>query len=343
MPLGEQSLSSRMRKRLSTETALKFIEQALAATAHAHQAKIIHCDIKPDNFILFPDNQLKLTDFGFSKVAVRTLKASGSGTVGYIAPEQAVGRPRFQSDVFSLGLVCYELLSGYLPEWPYGWPPRRIKRVREKLNPKLVDWLRRSIEVRPEKRFKNAVTMYREFKRLRNGVHKKKRKTGGNGSDDASLWQKVLFRTFQRKYRKALETRYECRQCSGPVSEPMRGCPWCGTDKPVDRHECQNAAECPRCHRCAKLDWQYCAWCYGPGFEVETKRSYGDKRYVTKCQNEKCRRPLMPFMRYCPWCHAKVKRPWRLPGSATRCPHCRWGVDTDFWHYCPWCTKALEQ
>jgi len=343
MPLGEQSLAQRMRKRLSTDTALKFIEQALAAAAHAHQAKIIHCDIKPDNFILFPNNQLRLTDFGFSKVAVRTVKASGSGTVGYIAPEQAVGRPQFQSDVFSLGLVCYELLSGYLPEWPYDWPPPRIQRVREKLNPKLVDWLRRSMEVRPEKRFKNAVTMYREFKRLRNGVHKKKRKRRSNGADDPSLWQKVLFRTFQRKYRKVLETRYECRHCSGPVSEPMRGCPWCGTEKPVDRHECKNTAECPRCHRCAKLDWHYCAWCYGPGFEVETTRRYGDKRYVAKCQNEKCRGPLMQFMRYCPWCHAKVKRPWRLPGSATRCPHCRWGVDTDFWHYCPWCTKALEQ
>ena len=173
MPLGERSLSSRMRRRFSTESSLQLIEQALAALAHAHRANVIHCDIKPANFILFPNNQLKLTDFGFSKVAERTLKASGSGTVGYIAPEQAVGRPKFQSDVFSLGLLIYELLSGYLPEWPYTWPPPEIKRVREKIGPKLADWLRRAIEVRPEKRFKNAATMYREFKRLRNGAGKK--------------------------------------------------------------------------------------------------------------------------------------------------------------------------
>src|SRR4029453_14866868 len=166
MPLGERSLSGRMRRRLSTQSAFRLIEQALAAVAHAHRASVIHCDIKPDNFIVFPDNQLKLTDFGFSKVAQRTVKASGSGTVGYIAPEQALGRPKFQSDVFSLGLVIYELLSGYLPEWPYDWPPRHIKRVREKLKPKLVDWLRRAVQVRPEDRFKNGVAMYREFKRL---------------------------------------------------------------------------------------------------------------------------------------------------------------------------------
>ena len=170
MPLGERSLASRMRRRLSTDSALHLIEQALAAVAHAHSANVIHCDIKPDNFILFPDNRLKLTDFGFSKVAERTLRASGSGTVGYIAPEQAVGRPKFQSDVFSLGLVIYELLSGYLPEWPYDWPPPEVKRVREKLGAKLMGWLRRAIEVRPENRFKNAATMYREFKRLRNGA-----------------------------------------------------------------------------------------------------------------------------------------------------------------------------
>jgi serine/threonine-protein kinase len=343
MPLGERSLANRMRSRMATDSALHLVEQALAAVAHAHGQNVIHCDIKPDNFILFPNNRLKLTDFGFSKVAQRTLKASGSGTVGYIAPEQAVGRPRFQSDVFSLGLVIYELLSGHLPEWPYDWPPRGIKRVRSKLKPSLVDWLRHAIQVRPESRYRNAVTMYREFRRVRNGAARKKRATRrGNSADDPALWQTVLFRQFQRKYRKALDTRYECRHCSGPVAELMQACPWCGTEPPLDRHASREPAECPRCHRGVKLDWHYCPSCYGPGFEVETTRRYADRRYVAKCQNEKCRGPLMAFMRYCPWCRAKTRRPWKLPGSETRCPHCRWGVDTNYWHHCPWCTKALE-
>jgi hypothetical protein len=342
MPLGELSLAQRMRRRLSTKTALSLTEQALAAVAHAHSLNIIHCDIKPDNFILFADNQLKLTDFGFSKVAQHTLKASGSGTVGYIAPEQAVGRPMFQSDVFSLGLVIYELMSGVLVEWPYTWPPEGIERLRAKLGPALTEWLRRAIAVRPQDRYKNAVVMRQEFKRIRNGAARKKRNASQkNESVDPALWEKVLFRQFQRKYRKALDTRYQCRQCSGPVSEAMQACPWCGEERPLERFETAFPATCPRCHRGSKLDWHYCPWCYGVGFEVETSRKYPDRRYTHSCDNPKCRGPLMPFMRYCPWCRSKIKRAWKLPGSKERCPSCHWGVDTDFWHHCPWCTKAL--
>jgi serine/threonine-protein kinase len=343
MPLGDLSLGERMRRRVSTETALQLAEQALASVAHAHRCKVIHCDIKPDNFVVFPGNQLRLTDFGFSKIAMHTLRASGSGTVGYIAPEQAVGRPMFQSDVFSLGLVLYELFSGYLPGWPYAWPPENIERVRARLNPKLVEWLRRAIEVRPEKRYKNAAVMYKEFKRLRNGASKKKRRAKrGHGADDPTLWQHVLFKQFQRKYKKTLDTRYQCKHCGGPLAETMVACPWCGTASNFRDAKTAYPAECPRCHRGAKLDWRFCGWCYGPGFEVTTTRRFADRRYSGRCANEKCRGDLMPFMRYCPWCRTKVKKAWKLPGSASTCPSCHWGVDRDYWHHCPWCSKALE-
>jgi len=343
MPLGECSLGERMRKRLATATALDYIDQALAAVAHAHHCKIIHCDIKPDNFILFPDNQLRLGDFAFSKIAQRTLKhASGSGTVGYMAPEQAVGRPMFQSDVFSLGLLAYELFSGHLHDWPYDWPPEHIQRVRQRLKPSLLDWMGRATQVRPEKRYPDAVAMYREFKRLRQG-NGKKRRTQRQKSVDPALWEQVRFKQFQRKYRKTLDTRYECSSCAGPVSEAMRACPWCGVEPPLLRFKTTYPAVCPRCRRGTKLDWRYCAWCYGYGFEIETTRRYSDIRYEAQCANGRCRGPLMPFMRYCPSCRTKVKRPWKLPPGRDRCPSCRWGVDLDFWQHCPWCAKALRQ
>ena len=149
MDLGQESLADRIERRTSTALALDLAGQGLSALAHAHEHKIIHCDIKPENFILFPENRLKLADFGFAKISLRTLKASGSGTIDYIAPEQAMGRPKFQSDVFSMGLVLYRMLTGVLPEWPFEWPFRGHDRLRGKVGPEFVKFLRRALAVDP--------------------------------------------------------------------------------------------------------------------------------------------------------------------------------------------------
>jgi serine/threonine-protein kinase len=167
MRLGIETLADRMTRRMSTGLALDFASQALAAVAHAHANKIIHCDVKPENFILFPGNRLRLSDFGFSKVALRTVKASGSGTLGYLAPEQALGRPMFQSDVFALGLMTYQLFSSQLPDYPYEWPMPGYARIRSKLRRRTITWLRKSLEFRHQDRFRNAVTMENAFRDIR--------------------------------------------------------------------------------------------------------------------------------------------------------------------------------
>lgn len=167
MPLGEETLGDRLTRRLGTAKALDFTEQILSAVAHAHSLRIIHCDIKPENFILFGPDYLRLTDFGFAKLARGRMEASGSGTVGYVAPEQAMGRPMLQSDVFSLGLVLYRMFSGTLPKWPYEWPPDGHQRLRQKLHPAMVDLIRRAIEVRPARRFRDAIQMYNAYRRVR--------------------------------------------------------------------------------------------------------------------------------------------------------------------------------
>jgi serine/threonine protein kinase len=167
MRLGIETLADRMTRRISNRLALDYATQALAAVSHAHANKIIHCDVKPENFILFPDNQLRLSDFDFSKIALRTVKASGSGTLGYLAPEQALGRPMFQSDVFALGLVIYQIFSGRLPEYPYEWPMPGYARIRSKLKRKTITWLRKSLEFRHQDRYRNAVTMENAFKEIR--------------------------------------------------------------------------------------------------------------------------------------------------------------------------------
>ncbi|MBM3963816.1 MAG: serine/threonine protein kinase [Planctomycetes bacterium] len=165
--LGEKTLADRLKKRVSFKTALEYIEQMTSAVAYAHRNRIIHCDIKPENLILHSDGRLQLTDFGIAKVAqrtiIRTMVASGSGTIGYMAPEQAMGRPSAKSDVFSLGLMSYRILAGVLPEWPYEWPQRGYANLRRKAHPELIAWLKRSLEIRPNRRYQDANEMLRAF------------------------------------------------------------------------------------------------------------------------------------------------------------------------------------
>jgi eukaryotic-like serine/threonine-protein kinase len=170
MPLGTDTLGARLQRRISTAKALDFSHQILSGVAHAHEEGIIHCDIKPDNFILFPGNLVRLTDFGFSKLARPRIQASGSGTVGYVAPEQAMGRPVLASDVFSVGLVLYRMLSGSLPHWPYDWPPPGAARLRQKLHPDVIALIRRAIEVKPSHRFRDGMQMLAAFERIRRPV-----------------------------------------------------------------------------------------------------------------------------------------------------------------------------
>ena len=343
MELGEESLADRIERRISTARALDLAGQAIAALAHAHEHRIIHCDIKPENYILFPGNQLKLCDFGFAKISLRTLKASGSGTIDYIAPEQAMGRPKFQSDVFSLGLVLYRLLSGKLPEWPFAWPMEGHERLEAKVRPELVEMLRKAIQLDPKDRYRDAVQMMAAFDQVQSHARRQKRSRARGDRKAGTAWRRMQWREFQRQYRKVLDTRHQCRNCDGPVSESMRACPWCGFDNPARSSESSMPSSCPRCERGVKNDWDYCPWCYGPGFVEETTRRYPDKRYSARCSNKRCRGQLMPFMRYCPWCRMKVRRPWKLEGSRHHCKACGWGIAREFWNYCAWCREPVER
>lgn len=162
-PLGIETLGDRMQRRIALSTAVDYARQFLDALAFAHGRRIMHCDVKPDNLILFPEGRLCLSDFGLSRIALRTMRASGSGTLGYMAPEQAMGRPSFRSDVFAAALVLYRLFAGKLPEWPFEWPPLGIERLRKTLPDEMEDFLRTGLRVNWRDRYVNAIQMRDAF------------------------------------------------------------------------------------------------------------------------------------------------------------------------------------
>jgi serine/threonine-protein kinase len=166
MPLGEESLGDRLKRRISTRRAIDYLEQLLDAVAHAHENHIIHCDIKPDNMILFPGNELRLADFGVAKVSQKTLSATIRGTVGHMAPEQAMGKASYQSDVFAIGLVAHRMLTSHWPEWPFKWPLEGHNRLRGRVHPKFIVWLKKSLEPTARKRFKSAIHMRDAYIRI---------------------------------------------------------------------------------------------------------------------------------------------------------------------------------
>jgi len=117
-----ESLSALLKRvgRLPVDRALGFVAQAAAALQAAHDAGVVHRDVKPGNLLVTPDDQVKITDFGIARATgdATRLTAAGQvlGTAYYLSPEQARGRrvgPA--SDIYALGVVAYECLAGRRP------------------------------------------------------------------------------------------------------------------------------------------------------------------------------------------------------------------------------------
>jgi len=108
------------RVRVSVEQTLTLMEQACTGVGYAHRAGLVHCDIKPQNLLITPDNRLKVVDFGIARALASITPGEKAeivwGSPHYFSPEQAAGMaPSPASDVYSLGVIMYEMLTGQLP------------------------------------------------------------------------------------------------------------------------------------------------------------------------------------------------------------------------------------
>ena len=103
---------------LDPARAIAITKQILVATRFAHRRNVIHRDLKPHNVILDEEENVKVTDFGIARAGASDITEVGAimGTAQYLSPEQAQGRPvTEESDLYSIGVVLYELLTGRAP------------------------------------------------------------------------------------------------------------------------------------------------------------------------------------------------------------------------------------
>lgn len=183
-PIGEYASAAK----LATAARLELIAKVCDAVEHAHQKGVIHRDLKPANILVDASGAAKVLDFGIARVtnsdAVRTMGETRTGqligTLAYMSPEQAGGDPRMldtRSDVYALGVIAYELLTGQLP---YGLdgkpladavriiaeqPARPLGSTHRTLRGDLETIVSKSLFKEPDRRYASAAEMATDIRR----------------------------------------------------------------------------------------------------------------------------------------------------------------------------------
>ena len=197
-------------RQLPIDQVVEYVKQIAEALYAAHEKGVIHRDIKSENIMLTPAGQIKVMDFGLARIkgaSELTKSASTGGTVAYMSPEHLDGREiDTRADIFSFGVVFYELLSGHLPfkgESPstminsiLNKEPEPLTKYREDTPRAILQIVQRTLEKEKEKRYENIINLLDDLSDKQNG------KNNIRQSDLAKMSQKRKWRSL--KYNRGL-------------------------------------------------------------------------------------------------------------------------------------------
>ncbi|MFW5998694.1 MAG: Stk1 family PASTA domain-containing Ser/Thr kinase [Halanaerobiaceae bacterium] len=193
------------RRKLPVVEALDIANQICSALIVAHENNIIHCDIKPHNILISSDKKVKVTDFGIARaVTTSTLTMTDTimGSAHYFSPEQAKGgKIKTHSDLYSVGIVLYEMLTGEVPFTGKSPVSVALKHIQEEAKspreinsniPQSVsDLVMKALNKKPGERFSSAKKMKKEITRVIKRLNKKENNTVvESGPEDTKIIMK---------------------------------------------------------------------------------------------------------------------------------------------------------
>lgn len=312
-------------RRLPVKVALGLTLEMAEALEAIHAEALVHRDLTPSNIILDRRNRRPvLCDFGIARdLGLSTQTGTTAGTLAYMPPEQMRGRATPRTDVFALGVVLFEMLTGLCP-WGEArtaiiayrilrFDKRRLTRQMSLVPEALRPILSRALARDPQERFPSMGS----FRRALAEIHVRRRG-----------------RSVEELLDDYYDVRRVCTGCGSDLITHMRFCPECADRKRLIWAD-HLPGRCPRCEWEKSPVWKYCGWC---GSEFARSRE-GKDPAVCRGKCPACRRGVPLYARFCPHCRERLS--WDVEFKVP-CPGCGWGVSIR-WRGCPWCGRKLQR